>query len=215
MISQLILFPQALWDRRVQQSLWDNMLLCSLFGPLILDIFTSPQPKQTNKQTAGLMWLIQLLLSSGWSARGIGGMVGVEGWCVGFGGWEVGRVGGMGGAIWLRAGGDNRKHVCSAQRRVGLMTRPTVVAPAPGPHVNTGLPFYVRYHPPLCKYMINDYKDNEYLNFILNYSNPGKMSHKAYQTASYKDCRTKSHKTCGKSIIRLCYLMFFVLLFQQ
>ena len=28
------------------------------------------------------------------------------------------------------------------------MTRPTVVVPAPGPHVNSGLPFYVRYHPP-------------------------------------------------------------------
>jgi hypothetical protein len=40
-------------------------------------------------------------------------------------------------------------------------------APAPGPRVSTGLPLCVHYPAPLCINVINDYKNNEYLNLTV------------------------------------------------
>jgi hypothetical protein len=51
------------------------------------------------------------------------------------------RVGGRGEGelplayVGSRAGGDNRKRACSAQRRVGPKAQLTASAPAPGPRV--------------------------------------------------------------------------------
>ena len=46
--------------------------------------------------------------------------------------------------------------------------QPTAGAPVPGQRLSAGLPLCVIYPAPVCITVINDYKNNEYLNLTLN-----------------------------------------------